>query len=135
MEFLNHLTGHNWTSWQVFWNVLGWVGQAVFFSRFAVQWYATEKKGQVVVPPLFWWLSLTGSLLMLLFAVFYDKHYVVIFSYAFNWIPYIRSLIIHRRHEDAHVDCGSCGKSCPPQAKFCAECGARLASEVKPAAQ
>ena len=112
--------------WKIFWNVLGWTGQIVFFSRFIVQWYATEKKKQVVVPNAFWWLSIVGSLLLLLYAVFYDKHYVVIFSYAFSWIPYIRNLIIHRRHKEAHLDCPNCGLSCPPQAKFCADCGTRL---------
>ncbi len=135
MDFLRHFFGHDWTAWEIFWNVVGWTGQAVFFSRFLVQWYATEKKGQVVVPAAFWWLSLGGSLLMLVFAVCYDKHYVVIFSYAFNWIPYIRNLIIHQRHGEAQVDCGGCGNSCPPTAKFCAECGARLVPEAKPAAR
>jgi lipid-A-disaccharide synthase-like uncharacterized protein len=115
--------------WKIFWNVIGWTGQIVFFSRFFVQWYATEKKKQVVVPSAFWWLSIAGSLLLLLYAVFYDKHYVVIFSYAFSWIPYIRNLIIHHRHKDAHLDCPSCGVSCPPQAKFCSECGTRLKLE------
>jgi Lipid A Biosynthesis N-terminal domain len=91
-----------------------------------VQWYATEKKKQVVVPSIFWWLSIIGSLLLLLYAVFYDKHYVVIFSYAFSWIPYIRNLVIHHRHKQAHLDCPSCGFSCPPQSKFCSECGTRL---------
>jgi lipid-A-disaccharide synthase-like uncharacterized protein len=112
--------------WKYIWNIVGWTGQIVFFSRFVVQWYATEKKKQVVVPDAFWWLSIIGSLLLLLFAVFYDKHYVVIFSYAFSWIPYVRNLIIHRRHKDAHLDCPSCGRSCPPDAKFCSECGTGL---------
>jgi lipid-A-disaccharide synthase-like uncharacterized protein len=115
--------------WKIFWNVIGWTGQIVFFSRFVVQWFATEKKKQVVVPSLFWWLSIIGSLLLLLYAVFYDKHYVVIFSYAFSWIPYIRNLIIHHRHKEAHLDCLTCGQSCPPQSKFCSECGARLMAE------
>jgi len=126
MEFLRDHFGHHWTAWEIFWNLLGWTGQAVFFSRFLVQWYATEKKGQVVVPPAFWWLSLIGSLLMLVFAVAYDKHYVVIFSYAFNWIPYIRSLIIHHRHLAAHRECAGCGKECAPQSNFCSNCGAKL---------
>jgi hypothetical protein len=26
------------------WKVLGWLGNTAFFSRFLVQWYATEKK-------------------------------------------------------------------------------------------
>jgi lipid-A-disaccharide synthase-like uncharacterized protein len=110
----------------VFWNVIGGLGQAVFFSRFYVQWFATEKKKQVVVPVLFWWLSLTGTILLLLYGIFYDKHKVVIFGYAFAWIPYIRNLIIHRRHKEAHLDCPTCGSSCPPQAKFCSECGTKL---------
>lgn len=117
--------------WKIFWNVIGWTGQLVFFSRFFVQWYATEKKKQVVVPAIFWWLSIIGSLLLLVYAVFYDKHYVVIFSYAFSWIPYIRNLIIHHRHKDAHIDCPSCGTSCPPQSKFCFECGTKLEAAKK----
>jgi len=118
--------GVNWNSWIIFWNVVGWLGNAAFFSRFFVQWYATEKRKQVVVPVLFWWLSLAGSLLLLCFAVFYDKHYVVIFAYAFSWIPYIRNLIIHHRHKQACTTCPSCGNSCIPQANFCSGCGARL---------
>ncbi len=114
------------SGWGFFWNVVGWTGNVVFFSRFFVQWYATEKKKQVVVPVLFWWLSLVGSLLLLLFALFYDKNYVVIFAYAFPWIPYIRNLIIHHRHKEAHLDCPACGRLCPPGSNFCSFCGARL---------
>ena len=116
--------------WEIFWNVLGWLGQGVFFSRFLVQWYATEKKKEVVVPILFWWLSLAGSLLLLVYALFYDKHYVVIFGYGFSWIPYIRNLIIHRRHKEAHLNCRHCGKSCPPQSNFCSNCGTQLAADL-----
>ena len=114
--------------WIVFWTAIGWSGNAVFFSRFVVQWYATEKKKQVVIPALFWWLSLTGSLLLLLYALFYDRHYVIIFAYLITWIPYTRNLIIHYRHKNAYTDCGSCGKSCPPHSNFCPNCGTRLAA-------
>jgi lipid-A-disaccharide synthase-like uncharacterized protein len=122
------LFGLQGNSWTIFWNVIGWLGNAVFFTRFFVQWYATEKKKRVVVPVLFWWLSLCGSFLLLSFAVFYDKHYVVIFAYAFTWIPYIRNLIIHYRHTAAHLDCPGCGTSCPPRSNFCSACGARLSA-------
>ena len=133
-HFLWHDGKFLWIDWNA-WKVIGWLGNAVFFSRFFVQWYATEKTKRVVVPVAFWWLSLVGSLLLLGYALFYRNDSVFIFANAFNWIPYIRNLIIHRRHEDAHLNCGNCGSSCPPQAKYCAECGARLVPEIKPAAR
>ncbi len=108
------------------WKVIGWLGNATFFSRFIVQWYATERKKQVVVPVAFWWLSLTGSLLLFSYALFYQHDSVFIFAYAFTWIPYIRNLVIHQRHSEAHQNCPVCAFDCPPHANFCPDCGAKL---------
>ena len=108
------------------WEAIGWLGNFVFFSRFLVQWYATEKRKQVVVPALFWWLSLLGAFLLFCYALFYKKDAVFIFAYAFTWIPYIRNLIIHRRHQKARRLCPSCGADGPAGANFCPACGARL---------
>src|SRR5438270_14052188 len=105
------LLGIEWNAWKI----LGWVGNAVFFSRFFVQWYATEKLKRVVVPTAFWWLSLAGSLLLLSYALFYERDSVFIFAYAFTWIPYIRNLIIHRRHEAAQMSCSHCLTLSPQQ--------------------
>jgi lipid-A-disaccharide synthase-like uncharacterized protein len=109
-----------------FWKVIGWLGNLVFFSRFVVQWYATERRKRVVVPAAFWWLSLTGSLLLLVYSL-HQRDSVFIFAYLFTWIPYIRNLVIHRRHADACVACAGCGRSCDGQSSFCAACGAPLA--------
>ena len=129
MDWLTNFIWHDGkflgVAWSV-WKIVGWLGNAVFFSRFFVQWYATEKKGRVVVPVLFWWLSLAGSLLLLLYAIFYDRHHVIIFAYAFTWIPYIRNLVIHHRHKEAHTDCAGCGKKIPPQSNFCPNCGVKV---------
>jgi lipid-A-disaccharide synthase-like uncharacterized protein len=114
--------GIQWNAWKV----VGWLGNVVFFSRFMVQWYATERKRQVVVPPAFWWLSLIGSLLLLLYAIFYRRDSVFIAAYAFTWIPYIRNLIIHQRHREAHTRCAQCGHECAPRSRFCSDCGARI---------
>ncbi len=116
------LLGIDW-SW---WKVIGWTGNVVFFSRFFVQWYATEKLKRVVVPAAFWWLSLLGSLLLLAYSLFYKRDSVFIFAYAFTWIPYIRNLVIHRRHEEAHCDCPRCNASCPPHSHYCFSCGTQL---------
>jgi lipid-A-disaccharide synthase-like uncharacterized protein len=112
-------------TWSV-WKAIGWLGNAIFFSRFFVQWYATEKKKQIVVPQAFWWLSLIGSVTLLCYGLFYLHDSVVIFAYAFTWIPYIRSLVIHRRHKAAHTDCTGCGQKIPPQANYCPNCGVKV---------
>ena len=116
------LFGIAWTVWKV----VGWLGNAVFFSRFFVQWYATEKKKQVVVPQAFWWLSLAGSLIFLCYSI-HQQDSVFIFAYAFTWIPYIRNLIIHRRNKAAQSVCAGCGEKIPPQSNFCPNCGVKLA--------
>jgi len=121
-------------AWSV-WKVVGWLGNAVFFSRFFVQWYATEKRKQVVVPALFWWLSILGSLLLLAYAVFYKPDSVFIFAYAFTWIPYIRNLIIHYRHENARRPCAECNCLSAPSASYCSQCGAKLSETETPAHQ
>jgi lipid-A-disaccharide synthase-like uncharacterized protein len=105
-------------------------GQRGFFSRFLVQWYATEKRQQVVVPTLFWWLSLAGSLLLLSYALFFQHDSVFIFAYAFTWIPYIRNLLIHRRHEQSQILCSACGRKAPGSANFCGHCGTKLRKQV-----
>src|SRR5881397_3200953 len=110
--------------WNI-WKVIGWLGNAAFFSRFFVQWYATEKKKQVVVPSAFWWLSLAGSGCLLAYGV-YRRDSVFIFAYAFTWIPYIRNLIIGRRALRAQRTCATCAALAPPQSNFCPACGVTL---------
>lgn len=115
------------------WKVIGWLGNVIFFSRFFVQWYATEKHKKVVVPASFWWLSLTGSLLLLSYGLYLENS-VFIFAYAFTWIPYTRNLIIGHRHAKAQQTCGECGNGSDPSALFCPACGTKLKRETKPVA-
>ena len=131
---MDWLTDHIWHNgrflgidWSV-WKVLGWLGNTVFFSRFFVQWYATEKLKRVVIPVAFWWFSLTGSLLMLAYSL-RQRDSVYIFAYLFTWIPYIRNLIIHYRHKEEHLNCPACGNLCATASNFCSACGARLSPE------
>ena len=117
------LLGIEWHPWKI----VGWLGNATFFSRFVVQWYYTEKLKRVVIPVAFWWFSLIGALLLFSYAAFFRKDSVFIFAYSFTFIPYIRNLIIHHRHLDAHIGCGGCETVSPPSANFCCECGTKLA--------
>lgn len=47
----------------------GWIGQSLFFARFFVQWLASERARRSVVPAAFWWLSLAGSSLSFVYAL------------------------------------------------------------------
>jgi lipid-A-disaccharide synthase-like uncharacterized protein len=130
MDWLTNLIWHDGKLFGIEWGVwkaVGWLGNFVFSTRFLVQWYATEKLKRVVVPNTFWWLSLVGSLLLLSYSI-HKRDSVYIFAYGFAWIPYIRNLIIQRRHAAAHLDCPGCGKLCPPHSNFCYSCGTRLTS-------
>ena len=52
-----------------FWLILGFVAQGLFSARFLMQWFASERAGRSVVPLTFWYLSLSGSALLLLYAI------------------------------------------------------------------
>ena len=108
------------------WKFVGWIGNLIFFSRFFVQWWATEKNKQVVVPNAFWWLSLVGSLCLLSYGL-WRRDSVFIFAYLFTWIPYVRNLVISRRVEKARAECRKCARACPPEAKYCPYCGEKVA--------
>jgi lipid-A-disaccharide synthase-like uncharacterized protein len=105
------------------WKIVGWLGNLTFFSRFLVQWYATERHKRVVVPVSFWWLSLVGATLLFAYALFYRRDSVFIFAYAFTWIPYVRNLVIHHRTLASTRRCSRCGQSSGPQANYCWNCG------------
>ena len=128
MDWLHSIIWHDGKllgiDWSV-WKVVGMLGNVAFFTRFLVQWYATEKKKRVVVPTTFWWLSLAGTLLLLTYSL-HKRDSVFIIANLFPWIPYTRNLIIHYRHQKAHLNCSGCGRSCPPQSNFCPNCGTRL---------
>jgi lipid-A-disaccharide synthase-like uncharacterized protein len=117
------LFGVRWTAWEI----VGWAGNLLFTSRFFVQWWATEKHQRVVVPPIFWWLSMAGSGCLLAYG-FSQKNSVFVFAYLFTWIPYIRNLIIGSRMDRRRQTCAGCGTPSPGEARFCAHCGVRLAT-------
>jgi lipid-A-disaccharide synthase-like uncharacterized protein len=135
MHWLTHLTpigasflGIEWH----FWKVIGWLGNAIFFSRFLVQWWATEKNKQVVIPNAFWYLSLAGSLILLSYSL-YRRDSVFIFAYLFTWIPYIRNLMISHKVNKSPIRCSGCETPSPARVKFCPECGTSLQARTNSA--
>jgi lipid-A-disaccharide synthase-like uncharacterized protein len=51
------------------WAAIGFLGQALFTTRFLVQWLASERKRASVVPNAFWYFSLIGGTISLVYAV------------------------------------------------------------------
>lgn len=86
-----------------FWEVVGFVGLAVFSSRFVIQWIVSERKRQSVIPVSFWYLSIIGSLLLLAYAVV-RKDPVFILSYLFNGFIYVRNLALIQTRKRAAID-------------------------------
>src|SRR4051794_40143152 len=76
-----------------FWLVVGFLGQATFTARFLVQWIASEKKRDSVVPVAFWWLSLLGGLALLSYAIS-RRDPVIIVGQAMGLFVYVRNLML-----------------------------------------
>jgi len=51
------------------WALVGFAGQALFASRFIVQWLQSEREGRSVIPVTFWYCSLFGGIVMLAYTV------------------------------------------------------------------
>ncbi|MGB5987219.1 MAG: lipid-A-disaccharide synthase N-terminal domain-containing protein [Desulfobacterales bacterium] len=79
------------------WAVVGFLGQALFFSRWIVQWIASEKRKVSYVPLSFWFISLAGGLLVLVYAI--QRHDpVFILGQLVGVSNYARNIVlIHRQ--------------------------------------
>ena len=74
-----------------FWLILGFVGQAMFTMRFLLQWIASEKKKESVIPVSFWYFSLVGGLIVLFYAI-HRMDPVFILAYLPGNFIYFRNL-------------------------------------------
>ena len=84
---------NNINSTEIIFLIVGFSGQAIFASRFIVQWLASEKKGESTIPIIFWYLSIIGGLSLLIYAI-YRKDPVIITGQMFGIFIYIRNLIL-----------------------------------------
>lgn len=78
----------------------GFLGQLIFFGRWIIQWVASERRRQSHVPELFWWCSLVGSLMLLVYFLL-DRNLVGAVGQAVGWTVYSRNLyLIKVRHRE-----------------------------------
>ena len=79
------------------WLGVGLLGQALFFSRFFVQWLASERAGRSVFPMAFWYFSLAGGVLLLTYAA-WRRDPVFILGQTTGTFIYLRNIWL-RKHE------------------------------------
>jgi lipid-A-disaccharide synthase-like uncharacterized protein len=81
------------------WFALGFLGQTLFTGRFVVQLHASERAQASVNPVQFWYLSLSGSLLLLAYAL-HTGDAVIILGQSFGLIVYLRNLALIRKQRE-----------------------------------
>ena len=84
------------TNIESIWLTIGFTGQGMLFSRWIVQWLASEKKAASEMPIMFWYLSLTGGLISLTYAIHLQDP-VFISGQSVGAFVYLRNLmLIHK---------------------------------------
>ena len=73
--------------------ILGIIGQILFTLRFIYQWIYSEKSKSSVLPMGFWIISLSGSLIIFIYAII-RKDPVLLAGHAMGLIIYSRNIII-----------------------------------------
>jgi len=82
------------------WISIGLFGQILFGSRMLIQWIASEREGRSIVPTVFWYISISGGVVLLSYAI-YRADPVFILGQAAGSMVYLRNLyFIHREKHD-----------------------------------
>lgn len=77
--------------------LLGSMGQLIFSLRFVYQWYSSVRRGESVLPAGFWLMSLVGSGMIILYALF-RLDPVLILGQSVGFAAYVRNLFIGKKH-------------------------------------
>ena len=75
------------------WIAIGLLGQLAFTSRFLVQWIASERRRESVIPVAFWWLSIAGGATLLSYAI-WRMDPVFILGQSAGFVVYSRNLML-----------------------------------------
>ncbi len=79
-----------------FWLAFGLLGNATFATRWLVQWYVSERAAKSVIPMLFWYLSVAGSVILLIYAL-HRRDPVFVLASLPNSLIYVRNIVLMRR--------------------------------------
>jgi len=79
------------------WVAFGLLGQVLFTGRMIVQWFVSERRKRSVVPVAFWWMSLAGASMLVIYFI-WRRDIVGILGQSTGWIIYTRYLWLIYRH-------------------------------------
>lgn len=88
-EYLNYIT------------LIGFLGQGLFFSRFAVQLFLSEKHKQIITPSVFWKLSLLASVIFFVYG-YLREDFSIMLGQTFTYFIYIRNLQLQGEWKKLH---------------------------------
>ncbi|MDR1612439.1 MAG: lipid-A-disaccharide synthase N-terminal domain-containing protein [Planctomycetota bacterium] len=93
-----------WDAWELF----GLLGEGLFFARMLAQWLASEKVKKPVIPILYWYFSLAGAVILVIYALHIGSFAVLIpqvVGILFYWRG-LRLEYIYRRSERRRRESG-----------------------------
>ena len=77
--------------------LIGLFGQSLFVLRWFVQLIASEKAKQSIVPEMFWYISVVGSVLVFAYAIYIAN--LVLMLGQFGLFIYARNIYLIRRNK------------------------------------
>ncbi len=95
-----------WTGLHVTpWKLIGYTGALMFGGRWLVQFVASKRAGKPVIPRVFWYMSVVGSLMTLSYFLFSSKQDSVgVLQNLFPAFTALYSLSLDIKHRGWHRD-------------------------------
>ncbi|MDR6871851.1 lipid-A-disaccharide synthase-like uncharacterized protein [Bosea sp. BE125] len=76
-----------------FWLAFGIIAQLLFTARFLVQWLVSEREGNSVMPLSFWYFSMAGGAMTLVYGIV-KREPIIIMGQALAVVIYVRNLML-----------------------------------------
>ena len=85
------------------WKIIGWAGALMFGGRWFVQLAASHWAKKPVMPSLFWYMSVIGSVCLLSYFIFGKNDSVGILSNLFPAFIACYNLYLHYAHKNGQI--------------------------------
>lgn len=96
---MNEILFQEWGLTITPWKLVGYLGVLLFAGRWFVQIYVSHRNQQVTMPRLFWYMSLSGSILLLGYFIFGKNDSVGILSNLFPVLIAGYNLFLDRQNQ------------------------------------